>query len=90
MTFDEHMCMKGLLLDVREVFQERGRPGPRLAEIITKLDYCLAMLRRPHVLRTLEPRMRTDSFHTNGLRRTTRRAPNRSEEGWRRAARSAV
>jgi len=53
MTFDEHMCMKGCLMDVRDELQDLCRRDPNVSLYIEKLNYCLAVLQRPHVKHAL-------------------------------------
>lgn len=53
MTIDEHMCLKSYVMDVRDELIMRARRGDRLADCVTKLEWCLSFLCRKSVVRAL-------------------------------------
>jgi hypothetical protein len=53
MTFDEHMYVKDLLLDVRDALDDRCRHDEGIRLLVQKLEDCLAVLHRPHVRHAL-------------------------------------
>jgi hypothetical protein len=55
MTIDEHMGMRYALMNVRDELADLTRRDPHLRHYVEDVEYCLAVLRRPHVLRTLHP-----------------------------------
>ena len=55
MTIDEHMYVKNAIQDVRDALQARRHHEAQLPALVATLDACLAVLRRPSVLRALHP-----------------------------------
>jgi hypothetical protein len=53
MTLDEHMCLKTLLMNVRDELDDLARRDEHLQRYVADVEECLAILRRRSVVRAL-------------------------------------